>query len=86
MRRLSTAPGTAARLRPQRPDTYVSQPDVRYPIRQAISPSRDQVAADQPLALHEEQVFEYLAFFTEVFQVPVVHREDPLRQVSVYFL
>ena len=47
---------------------------------------RNQIATDQSLFLHEEQVFKYLFFLRELLQVPVVHRQDSLRQIRIYLL
>jgi hypothetical protein len=54
-------------LRPESLDSSIGQSDIRDSERRAIDTSGNQVAANQPGILHEEQVFEHLAFFEEMF-------------------
>ena len=68
---------TDGKLHPERPDTCIGQPYIRESIRRPVCDGRYQVAADQPLVFHEDQVFEYV-LFTQVLQVFVVYGQNPL--------
>jgi hypothetical protein len=46
----------------------------------------NQIATDQSLFLHEEQIFQYFLFLRELLQVTVVHGQNSLRQVRIYLL
>jgi len=60
-------------LMPERFHAQICQPDVCHSVRRITRAFCDKSAADQSLVPHQEQVFEYLAFFAKMFQVIVAH-------------
>ena len=70
----------------QRSDAYVSQPDVRHPVRRGVDADGDQVAADQSFGLHSHQVFEHIIFRAEVFKMINTYGKNAVFQERINFL
>jgi hypothetical protein len=71
---------------PERFDAYVRQSDICQPIGSSVGAPCYEVAANQSVALHREQVIEHIAILQQMFQVTVVHWENTLAQAGIYFV